>query len=72
MNIEGIKVNGRYVATNENPLVLCSYGETAAEAFKQMYKLLKENEDDYVYRSVSAVNSYFNQEDNTHYVTAYI
>lgn len=72
MNMENIKVNGRYVAINENPLVLCAYGETAAKAFKQMSKLLKENEDKCAYRSVSAVNSYFDCEDNTHYVTAYI
>lgn len=72
MNIEDIKVNGRYVAFNENPLVLCAFGETAAKAFSQMSKLLKENEDDYIYRTVSAVNFYFNDEDKTHYVTAYI
>ena len=46
MNIEDIKVNGRYLAINENPSVFCSFGETAAKAFSQMSKLLKEKEDD--------------------------
>jgi hypothetical protein len=32
----------RYVAYAEEPLVLCSYGNTPAEAFKQMSKMLKE------------------------------
>lgn len=72
MNIEDIKVNGRYAAINEDPLVFCSFGETAAKAFSQMSKLLKENEDDYAYRSISAVSSYFSDEEKTHYVTVYI
>ena len=72
MNIEDIKVNGRYLAINENPSVFCSFGETAAKAFSQMSKLLKEKEDDYAHMPISAVNSYFDYEDNTHYVTVYI
>lgn len=32
----------RYVAVNEQPLVLCAYGNSPAEAFKEMAKLLKE------------------------------
>jgi hypothetical protein len=35
-------VRGRYVATNEDPLVLCSYGKTPASALRQMAKLLDE------------------------------
>lgn len=34
-------MSGRYVATNENPVVLCAYGDSPAEAFKEMSKLLK-------------------------------
>lgn len=72
MNINDIKVNGRYVAINENPLVFCSFGETAAKAFSQMSKLLKENEESYPYGSPSAVNTYYSEEEKTHYVTVYI
>ena len=64
--------NGRYVAINENPLVLCAYGETAAKAFKQMYKLLKENEQSYPYGSVNGVKAHFDEEESIHYVTVYI
>jgi hypothetical protein len=32
----------RYVAHSEDPLVLCSYGSSPAEAFKQMSKMLEE------------------------------
>ena len=72
MNMQNIKVNGRYVAINENPLVLCAYGKTAAKAFNQMSKLLKENEESYLYRSPAAVNTYYSEEEETHYVTVYI
>lgn len=34
-------MSGRYVASNEEPLVLCSYGDSPAEAFKEMSKLMK-------------------------------
>lgn len=34
-------MSGRYVASNENPLVLCAYGDSPAEAFKEMSKLMK-------------------------------
>jgi hypothetical protein len=34
-------MSGRYVASNENPLVLCAYGNSPAEAFKEMSKLMK-------------------------------
>lgn len=63
--------NGRYIANNENPLVLCAYGETAAKAFKQMYKLLQENEHLYPYSGVNAVNTNLDDE-GTHFVTVYI
>ena len=32
----------RYVAVNEQSTVLCSYGNTPHEAFREMSKLLKE------------------------------
>ena len=32
----------RYVASAEEPLVLCAYGDSPSEAFKNMAKLLKE------------------------------
>ncbi len=32
----------RYVASSEEPLVLCSYGSSPAEAFKEMYELLEQ------------------------------
>jgi hypothetical protein len=32
----------RYIAHSENPLVLCSYGSSPAEAFKQMSRMLEE------------------------------
>jgi hypothetical protein len=37
----------RYIAHSENPLVLCSYGSSPAEAFKQMSKMLEEVEADW-------------------------
>lgn len=33
-----------YVAVNENTQTLCSYGETPAEAFKAMAKLMKKED----------------------------
>jgi hypothetical protein len=63
--------NGRYVAINENPLVLCAYGETAAKAFKQMYKLLQENEHKFPYAGVNAVHTNLDDE-GIHFVTVYI
>lgn len=44
----------RYVAVNEEPLVLCAYGDSPAEAFKEMAKLLKENK--VTWFSASSVN----------------
>ena len=32
----------RYVASAEDPIVLCAYGDSPSEAFKNMAKLLKE------------------------------
>jgi hypothetical protein len=66
MNIDDVKVKGNYVAFSENPMVLCSYGETPAQAFKQMSKLMKEQDCQYV----SAVHTYFDEE--VHYLTVYI
>jgi hypothetical protein len=66
MNIDEIKLNGSYVAYKENPTVLCSYGETPAQAFKQMSKLMKEQG----CWHVSGVHTYF--DDETHYLTVYI
>jgi len=60
------KNKGRYVAVHENPIVLCSYGDTPADAFKQMAKLIKEQDCQYV----TAVNTSFDEE--VHYVTVYI
>jgi hypothetical protein len=71
MNIDKI-VKGRYVAINENPTVLCAYGDTASQAFKQMYKLLEENEDALLFGTINAVHTHFDYEDETHYVTVYI
>lgn len=34
-------MSGRYVAKNEELLVLCAYGDSPAEAFKEMSKLMK-------------------------------
>lgn len=34
-------MSGRYLAINEDPLVLCAYGDSPAEAFKEMSKLMK-------------------------------
>ena len=65
-----MKISGNYVAINENPIVLCSYGETMADAFKQMAKLLKKNESDSPYATVNAVHSSFDE--GVHYVTVYI
>jgi hypothetical protein len=48
----------RYVATAEKPTVLCAYGNTPAEAFKNMYKLLKEEKIDWFSASsVSVLDS---------------
>jgi hypothetical protein len=66
MNIEGIKVNGRYIAHSENPTVLCSHGETPEKAFKQMSKLMKEH----LCENVSAVHTFFDED--IHYLTVYI
>jgi hypothetical protein len=33
-----------YVAVNENPVVLCSYGSSPAEAFRSMAKLMKKED----------------------------
>jgi hypothetical protein len=62
--------SGSYVAVNENPIVLCSYGYSAADAFKQMSKLLKKNMNDFPYLSISAVHSSY--EEGVHFVTVYI
>ena len=35
-------MSGRYVASNENPIVLCAYGNSPADAFKEMSKLMKQ------------------------------
>ena len=70
MSIDNVK--GRYVAINENPTVLCAYGDTASEAFKQMSKLLKENEDSLLFGTINAVHTYFDHEDETHYINVYI
>ena len=61
--------SGRYEAKNENPIVLCSYGESPADAFKQMAKLLKKS-DLSDFASINAVNTSF--EEGIHYVTVYI
>jgi hypothetical protein len=37
-------MNKAYVAVNENPVVLCSYGNSPAEAFKNMAKLMKKED----------------------------
>jgi hypothetical protein len=48
----------RYVATAEEPVVLCAYGNTPAEAFKEMAKLLKEEKIDWFSASsVSVLDS---------------
>jgi|DEB0MinimDraft_10_1074344.scaffolds.fasta_scaffold00517_10 hypothetical protein len=39
-------INNAYIASNEKVSVLCSYGETEAEAFRQMGNLL--NNTDFV------------------------
>jgi hypothetical protein len=44
----------RYVASAEEPLVLCAYGDSPSEAFKNMAKLLKEEKVDWF--SASSVN----------------
>jgi uncharacterized lipoprotein NlpE involved in copper resistance len=44
-----MKLKKRYVASGENPKVLCSYGNTPAEAFKQMAKLLEEEKAEWFY-----------------------
>ena len=62
--------SGRYEAKNENPIVLCSYGESPADAFKQMAKLLKKSDLVSDFASVNAVNTSF--EEGIHYVTVYI
>lgn len=36
------KSSGAYVATGENPVLLCSYGNTPAKALKAMSKLVDE------------------------------
>jgi hypothetical protein len=61
--------SGRYEAKNEDPIVLCSYGESPADAFKQMAKLLKKS-DLSDFASINAVNTSF--EEGIHYVTVYI
>jgi len=65
-------VKGRYVAINENPTVLCAYGDTASQAFKQMSKLIEENEDVLLFGTINAVHTYFDYEDSTHYINVYI
>lgn len=65
-----MKTSGNYVAINENPIVLCSYGDTMADAFKQMAKLLKKNQHDFPYSTINAVHSSFDE--GVHYVTVYI
>ena len=35
-------MSGKYVASNENPLVLCAYGDSPAEAFREMSRLMKQ------------------------------
>jgi hypothetical protein len=48
----------RYVAIAEDPVVLCAYGNTPAEAFKEMAKLLKEERIDWFSASsVSVLDS---------------
>jgi hypothetical protein len=66
MSIDSVMVKGSYVAHGEHPTVLCSYGDTPAQAFKQMSKLMKEQDCQYV----NAVHTYFDEE--VHYLTVYI
>jgi hypothetical protein len=48
----------RYVATGEDPIVLCAYGNSPAKAFKNMAKLLKKEKIDWFSASsVSVLDS---------------
>lgn len=59
----------RYVASSEDPLVLCSYGNSPAEAFKEMYKLLKKEKVDWF--SAASVNV-LDCEKDQYAVTVYV
>lgn len=60
----------RYVASSEKPMVLCSYGSSPAESFKQMYKLLEE--EDVRWFSSCSVNIIDDCEKDQYAVTVYV
>ena len=62
--------SGSYIAVNENPIVLCSYGYSAADAFRQMSKLLKKHQENFPHSSINAVSSSY--EEDVHFVTVYV
>lgn len=62
-------MSGKYVASNENPLVLCSYGDSPAEAFREMSRLMKKEK--VMWFSGSAVNV-LDSDTDQYAVTVYI
>lgn len=62
-------MSGKYVAKNENPLVLCSYGDSPAEAFMEMSKLMKKEK--ILWFSGSSVNV-LDSDTDRYSVTVYV
>lgn len=60
-------MNNAYVASNEKVSVLCSYGETEAEAFRQMSNLLNDTE---FVTIISQTGHYM--DDDTYAITAVV